>query len=217
LGHSVNENNRHSANDTEKSIDNAILMNVVRQHWENKLEGMDMMKSRHVSSEIDLHLSNINGIIDKLDYEVYCVPSIVSHSKHMQTNEFREYLRLIESMAIGYSAVFGKDITGLILIGLTSKARNVGSAEAYFAGLSDRLSSKLKIYDALIKKHKEDSDSLSREFIRHKSSIFRFIRKKHIYELKSRMDAKAKKLRKLNNKAERINNVRIRLSMRAKS
>ena len=86
---------------------------------------MEKLKSRQIIATIEGHAANMQRILDSYDYEIFCMPNIVSASKTMTGEDFDTYLKFIESIATGYYSVFDKDLTTLILVGLTYKARNL--------------------------------------------------------------------------------------------
>ena len=93
--------------------DTAMLKNVVRQNWRGKLEELDKVRGRALAAEMDSHLASIAKTIDPLDYEIFCVPNMISHSKHLSRDEFSRYLRLMEVMAEGYSSILEGRSPGL--------------------------------------------------------------------------------------------------------
>ena len=70
---SVSEPNHPSVN---------FLKGIVRQQWASKLENSinDKQTSKQMITYIETHISNMNGIVDQLDYELFCIPHIISHS-----------------------------------------------------------------------------------------------------------------------------------------
>lgn len=190
---------------------------VIRQHWREKLTEVEKSKGKQVSAEIDAHLSNINAVIDPIDYEAFCVPNIIQHSKHMQKEDFSAYLRLIEAMAVGYSEHLGKDLTNLILIGVTSKGRSVGSAEKYLGLLLTDINKRMNYYQNNINKRSKGINIMYGRLRAHNSSVLRFFRKRKITMLSKRIDYRTKeldvlqgRLQKYNGIITKINNTRTR-------
>ena len=184
-----------------------MLKGIVRQHWHDKLDSMDKINGKALATEIDMHLANITAIIDPLDYEVFCVPNMIAHSKHMSRDEFSRYLRLMESMAYGYSSIFGSDIAGLALIGISSKAKNVSGVERYHRLLSAHVESKIKTYHGKIEKRKRHVDGLYLRMKMHERSILRFFRKGKISMLTKRIDYGIRRVESLNYKFDKFNGV----------
>lgn len=199
---------------SRKSASEDFLKGVVRQNWHGQLDATDKKYGSQIAAEIDAHLANMRSLPNALDYEVFCIPNIISHSRHMQAEEFRNYLRLLESMAIGYSLTLGSDVANLALIGLTSKAKNAGNLEKHYNALSNRIESKLDRCSVMIERRKRIAERLSVAARRQQRSILRFFRKDRILYLKKRADIEKKRIERLDQEFEGINN--INLDMRAK-
>ncbi len=199
----ANTNNSSIIHDSSSTF----FRNVVRQHWEGKLASLDKAKSKHVAAEIDNHLANMNPLVDKLDYEIFCVPNIIAHSKHISKDEFRDYLKLLESMALGYSSTLGRDLTSLVLIGLTSKARNPASAEKYFKALSSDVQSKVYRYESAITRKRKKVYGLSRVLQKEQKGILRFLRRRRISAVNKRIEYRIKEIEGLNLKLQTFMNV----------
>lgn len=181
------------------------LKAVVRQHWKEKLTEVEKSKGKHIAAELETHLSNMNAILDPIDYEAFCVPNIIQHSKHMQKEDFSNYLKLIESMAIGYSAHLGKDLTSLILIGVTSKGRSVGSAERYLGLLLKNINGRMTFYQNHINMKSRRVTIMSSRLKAHQGSILRFLRKKKINRLTNKIMLTNSELQVLNGKVAKYN------------
>ena len=192
-----------------------FFRNVIRQHWEGKLAGMDKAKSRHVTAEIDSHLSNMNPLVDKLDYEIFCVPNIIAHSRHITKEEFSDYLKLIESLALGYSSTLGRERTSLMLIGLTTKARNLAGAVKYYKSLATDVQSRVYRYESAITRRRKRVYSLAQRLKREEGSILRFFRRKRIVAVNKKIDSSIKEIEELNLKLQAYSNVSA--SMREKT
>ncbi len=202
--------------DTGKVMTNSeMLKDVVRQHWHQKLDGTDKAKVKALANEIDIHLANITNVVDPLDYEIFCVPNMISHSKHMSRDEFDKYLRLMESMAYGYSSVFGSDVAGLALIGISSKAKNVSGVERYHKLLSAHVESKIKTYHSKIEKRKRHVDGLYFRVRTHERSILRFFRRGRISKLTRRIDYGIRRVESLNYKFDKFNGIYRNLKLRS--
>ncbi|MHB1829782.1 MAG: hypothetical protein ACYCO0_00105 [Candidatus Micrarchaeaceae archaeon] len=191
-----------------------FLKGIIRQNWHGQLDTADRKKGRQLAAEIDAHILNMRSLINAIDYEVFCIPNIVSHSKHMQAEELCRYLRLIESMAIGYSSTLGRDVASLAIIGLTSKAKSASSIEKHYNALSNEIESRLDRCGVMIEKRKRKVERLSAAIKVHQRSFLRFFRKGRIAYLKKRADAGRKRIERLDQEFESINN--INLDMRAK-
>lgn len=181
------------------------LKTIVRQHWKDKLVEVEKTKGKHIAVALDAHVANMNSILDPIDYEAFCIPNIIQHSKHMQKEDFSTYLKLIESIAIGYSNHLGKDLTGLILIGVTAKGRSVGSAERHLGTLVNNLNGKVAYYQSHLRKRSRRIEIMSSKLKIHQSSILRFLRKRKINVLTRRITLTNKEVQILNEKVAKYN------------
>lgn len=181
------------------------LKTIVRQHWKDKLTEVEKVKGKHLSAALDIHVANMNAILDPLDYEAFCIPNIIQHSKHMQKEDFSTYLKLIESIAIGYSNHLGKDLTGLILIGVTSKGRSVGSAERHLEMLISSLNGRVAHYQSRINTRSKRMAMMSARLRLHQSSILRFLKKRKINLLTKKITLTNREVQILNQKVEKYN------------
>jgi len=192
----------------DKGTGAAFLRDVVRRQWKDAITGTDKTKCHATAQEIDVHIANMNALIDPLDYEIFCVPNIVSYSKHMQSEEFTRYLQHLEALAAGYSSMLGRDITGLVMIGMTSKARTVKSVERYHKMLYDEIDAKFIGYNTIIQKKKEHIDRLSLRVTKHRRSILGFFRRGKIRVLSSRIEHGKRKVDRLSKKLETLEGVK---------
>lgn len=191
-----------------------FLKDVIRRQWYDAI-GTDKVKSHATAAEIDLHIANMNALIDPLDYEIHCIPRIVSHSKQMQKEEFARYLKQIEALATGYSSMLGKELTGLLLIGLTTKARSTKGVEKYHKMLSDEIDGKIQLYGTRIERRKVRIDRLSLKAVSYRRGIFSFFRRGKVLMLNKRIYSTTRRVEALNKKFDRLNG--IKMSMKAKA
>lgn len=191
------------------------MKNVVRQHWETKLEAIDKTKSKEVAAVIDAHLNNLTPLVDQLDYEIFCIPNIVSHSKHITKDELSVYLRYIESLAMGYSSTLGKELTSLVLIGLTSKARNMASAQKYYTTLSEAIDAQAKVYESKIGKRKRRVVVISSRMQKYNSSLLRLFRQGKIKALGRKLNLTTREIEALTLKLQTFSNIKASMKERA--
>ncbi len=208
MQHDAVESNHPSTN---------FLKGMVRQQWASKLESSvnDKQLSKQMIAKIETHISNMNGIVDQLDYELFCIPHIISHSKHMAKEDLYKYLGLVESIAVGYSSIHGKMITSLLMIGLTSKAKNFGGAEKYYNAVSGDIESKLSTFNRFIERKNARIDRLSSLAARHNRGIFRIFRRKRVASINRRITRSRKRIEMLKKSASSISD--IQRSMKLKS
>ncbi|MDE1834310.1 MAG: hypothetical protein KGH64_03150 [Candidatus Micrarchaeota archaeon] len=197
---------------------NDALKNVIRQHWMEKLDVLEKAKgSKHVSVALETHLSNMAAITDPIDYEAFCVPNIIQHSRHMGKEDFDTYLKLLESMAIGYSNHLGKDLTGLLLIGITSKGRSISSARRYHTILVNEIGGKVSKYQERINRKTKTIETMSKRLQLHQRSIFRFLKKRKITALAKKINAKHSKMDYYKQRLDQYNAMLIKIKETAKA
>jgi hypothetical protein len=153
---------------------------------------------------MESHILNIADLVDALDYEVFCVPNIISHSKHMSKDEFGRYLRLMEAMAEGYSAIFGSDMAGLALIGISFKAKNATGVEKYHKLLTSRIESRANKYHFSIEKGKKHMDGIYLRMRSYERGFLRFFTRGKREKLAKKIDRGLDRMRRLNGKYDRL-------------
>lgn len=194
-----------------------FLKGMVRQQWASKLENSvaDKQLSRQIVAGIERHISNMNGIVDQLDYELFCIPNIISHSKHMSEEELYRYLGLMESVAVGYSSMHGRHITSLLMVGLTAKAKNPAGIGKYYRAVSNKVESKLQAYNSILEKRKVRIGRLSILAKRNGSGIFRIFRRKRVAAINQRIDLGMRRMESLNSKVGAITDTQRSMKLRA--
>lgn len=205
---SVSEPNHPSVN---------FLKGIVRQQWASKLENSinDKQTSKQMITYIETHISNMNGIVDQLDYELFCIPHIISHSRNMTKEELFKYLRLVESIAVGYSSIYGRLITSLLMIGLTAKTKNLGSIEKYYRDVSGDIESKIIAYNNLIEKRHARIVRLSDIADRHSKGILKIFRRRRVAAIRRRIDRGRKCLDSLNKRMDSISDINRSMKLKA--
>ena len=90
------------------SLEKAALKDIIRRRWETEL-GTGRQQSKEVKDQLDTHISNVKGILNNYDYEIFCMPNVIANTKTMSRNDTKDYLKHIEALAVGYSSVFGNN------------------------------------------------------------------------------------------------------------
>ena len=181
-----------------------MLKEIVRRNWHGKLEIIDKAGTKTLAAQMEAHILNITDLVDALDYEVFCVPNIISHSKHMSKDEFGRYLRLMEAMAEGYSGMFGTDMAGLALIGISSKAKNAAGVEKYHKLLTSHIESKANKYHFSIEKGKKRMDSIYLRMRSYERGLLRFFTRGKRDRLAKKMDRGLERMYLLNGKYDKL-------------
>ncbi len=184
-----------------------MLKDIIRRNWHGKLEIVDKAGTKNLAADMETHILNMTDLVDALDYEVFCVPNIISHSRHMSKEEFGRYLKLMEAMAEGYSAMFGRDLAGLALIGISSKAKNANGVEKYHKLLSGYIESRIKRYHAHIEKRKKRVDGIYLKMRAHERGFLRFFMKGRLVRLERQMDRSMDHVHALNLRYDKLNSI----------
>ncbi len=186
------------------SFETDILRKVVKDSWRGKL--LDEKTEPHGSATIQLldeHAARMEVLLKNLDYEAICMQNIIGNSKHMSIPELRSYLAFIEKLAVGYQHIFTTDITDIILIGLTSKARDLKSIKKYHEKLVSGIEKNLTTYTSKSSKEERVLNQIATELHKKNKGIFKFMRKGEITLMQKVINSKK---RKLNRYSKRINN-----------
>ncbi len=165
------------------SLEKAALKDIIRRRWETEL-GTGRQQSKEVKDQLDTHISNVKGILNNYDYEIFCMPNVIANTKTMSRNDTKDYLKHIEALAVGYSSVFGSDLATLLLIGLTCKSRSVSSIAKYYDNFSSDINRKAVYYDNLLQKHSDFMSRVNYEIKVTESGLLKFFRKKKVVKLK---------------------------------
>jgi hypothetical protein len=191
------ERNSRDVQDNPTIEVNAIKK-IVRENWESKL------KEKGTNLEIlGKHVEFMTRELGSIGYETMCMQNIVSHTKHMSNAELLAYTHLVEALAIGYKSRFGWDFGGLLVAGVTSVSKDLRSVRKHFDYLVSYLSENSAVFDRAIEREMRNTDRLNFELSKKDSGILRFLRKKDILLLKSRIKAKQAKISRFKSRKER--------------
>ena len=181
------------------SVEKAMLKDVIRKRWENEL-APGRQQSKEAKDQLDSHLANIKNVLNNYDYEIFCMPNIITNTKSMSRSEMREYLKHMEALATGYSSVFDSDLATLLLIGITCKSRSVSSIAKYYGNLSSDINKKIEYYDRLLQRHSDFISRVNYEIKVTESGFFRFFRKKKATRLKTIAHKRSNRIRAIEKK-----------------
>ncbi len=193
------------------SLDRIALKEVIRKKWESEFD-QGKAPSKEVKEQLGVHASNMKGILNNYDYEIFCMPNIIANTKSMSKPEVKEYLKHMEALAVGYSSVFNSDLATLILIGITCKSRNVHSIARYYETLSFDISKRISRYEKMLQKNSDFASRINYEIKTAESGFFRFLRKKRVTRLRTRASARSIKIKKIQGKLSRYGEVKAKMS-----
>ncbi len=177
------------------SFETDILRKVIKDSWRGKLlSDKTEPKSAATVELLDEHAAKMEVLLKNLDYEAICMQNIISNSKHMSIPELRSYLMFIEKLAIGYQHIFTTDITDIILIGLTSKARDLKSIKKYHESLVGGIEKNLSRYTGRSSKEEKALNQIAAELHKKNKGVFKFLRKGEITLMQKAINSKRRKL-----------------------
>ncbi|MGC8479116.1 MAG: hypothetical protein ACP5M9_00390 [Candidatus Micrarchaeia archaeon] len=193
----INTNNRVNTFEEE------AMRKVIKESWRGKLLDNSEPKTAGTLQLLDEHAAKMEVLLKNLDYEAICMQNIIINSKHMSLPELRSYLLFIEKLAVGYQSIFTPDITDIILIGLTSKARDLRSIKKYHESLISGVEKNVVKYSSRISKEEKALNQIAAELNKKNRGIFKFLRKGEIRIMQRIITSKKRKLSKYNNKSKK--------------
>ena len=120
--------------------------------------------------------------------------------QHLQMNLLKSYLTFIEKLAVGYQNIFTPEITDIILIGLTAKARDLRSIKKYHELLISGIERKVGSYNTRMSKEEKALNQIARELNKKNKGIFKFLRSGEIQLMQKIINNKKRKLTKYGKK-----------------
>ena len=179
----------------QNSYEFDLFKKVVKDSWRSNLvEGKSDPKNLQTIQLLDEHSAKMEMLLKNLDYEAICMQNIISNSKHMSIPELKNYLTLIEKLAVGYQHIFTSDITDIILIGLTSKARDLKSIKKYHESLLSGIESNLNSYNGKSSKEEKMLNQIAMELHKRNKGVFKFLRKGEIKLLEKIITSKKRRI-----------------------
>lgn len=179
------------------TIEASAIKRVVRENWESRLNekgtGLDILNE---------HAAFMTREFDALDYETLCMQNIAARAKHMSRGELLEYTRAIEALAVGYKARFGAEFGMLLVAGMALVSRDAKSAKRHLDYFLNHLSESESAYGKAIDKEIRRLERLDSRMKSRNSGILRFLRKKEIGRLSSRIGAGRERITKLGRKKD---------------
>lgn len=184
----LNNEARTSGSGYVSNLETDAVKRVVREGWESRLK------------EKGTNLAILNEHMEfmekefSINYGAICMPSMATHSKHMSRGELEAYVKLIETLAIGYKSRFGADFSSLMIVGASVLSKDLKTARKQFDVFLAHLSKVSGKYSNLMDKESRNIEALRLELARKESGILRFFRKREIMLLRSRMRARERRI-----------------------
>ncbi|VVB76934.1 Uncharacterised protein [uncultured archaeon] len=160
------------------------IKNVVRSDWEVSA------KQGNVSIVLLNKIAEfMRNEMRSIDYEAICMRNIVANSKQMSKEDFHDYAYVLKALTKGYKVRFGPEFANLMLVGVTSVAKDPNSARKHLDNLVDNLYGKASVYDARLHKEIIKAGAMEVQLKSKESSIIaRIFKKNEISRLKAGLD-----------------------------
>ncbi|MDE1854853.1 MAG: hypothetical protein KGH57_00835 [Candidatus Micrarchaeota archaeon] len=177
------------------TIEANAIKKIVRENWESKL------KERGTSLDIlNEHAEFMTKEFGAMNYETLCMQNIAARSKHMSKGELAAYTRTIEALALGYKARFGPEFAEPLIAGVALLSKDVRSARKHLDYFVSHVSDSAAKYELRITRETGMLERIDSEFRRKNSGMLRFLRKREIDALGSRLRATKVRILKLERK-----------------
>ena len=153
---------------------------VVREAWQSKL--------KEQGTNVDIlgkHAAFMNGVLESVDYEVVCMPSVASHTKHMSRGELMVYTKFLETLAVGYKSRFGPEFANLMIAGLALVSKDLRTARSHFDNFVSDLGKISEAYERRSARVSKKIEELDKELGRKQSGMLRFFRKRAIQSIRA--------------------------------
>ncbi len=189
-----------------ETVETDILKRVIRENWKASVGGVERLNKGAVTA-YDEHAQNMRKLLNTLDYEIISMPNIVSNTKRMQKDEIAAYLAAIEALAVGYYDLLDKELTSLVMIGLSYKAKDISTMLKYLASLTAEIEARVNAYKGRATRESRRLDLLYAELKQNESSIMRIFKRKRITSLRDRAGRRTSRFNKLNVKVQRYSDL----------
>jgi hypothetical protein len=173
-----------------------ILKSVIRENWKERI-GTSEKLNKAMLNALDEHVNSMRVLLNTLDYEVLGMPNVVVNSKKMQRTEVAAYLAAIEAMAYGYTNLFGRELTNVIMIGLSYKAKDLNTASNYMGLLTNEVEKRAGSYTVKIGRESKSLERTSIQLRRAQSGLLRFFRGKKMIRLRKKIQKSSTSINRL--------------------
>ncbi len=175
-----------------------VIKNVVRSDWE--------VCAKKGSTSIVL-LNKISEFMRNemsMDYEALCMKNIAAHSQAMPKEDLQQYISMLQALQTGYKTKYGQEVANLLMVGVTSVARDSQSAKKHFDSLLGSINGRAEAYNAAAVKESTKVQDLSRELeAKERSVITRIFKKGEIRTIRKRIGARKERIARIEKKKEK--------------
>jgi len=185
---------------TNSTIETNAVRKVLRENWASKLK-----EKESCIEVLERHAEFMNREFGSLDYEASCLQNIALHARHMSKGELLAYTKFVEALAVGYKSKFGLDFSGLLIAGVTLVSIDMRTLKKHFDYFVTHLYQNSDVYAKRLDRELTRIEKLNSEICRKDSGILKFLRKKEVASLRSRVKSKQAKIGRLQGKRTRYN------------
>lgn len=175
-----------------------VIKNVVRNDWE--------MSAKNGNASIAL-LNKISEFMRSemsMDYEALCMKNIAAHSQAMPKEDLRQYVCMLQALQTGYKTKYGQEVANLLMVGVTSVARDSQSAKRHFDSLLSGIYGSAEAWNAAAVRESTKVQDLSRELqAREASIISRIFKKGEIRSIRKRIGVRKGRIARMERKKEK--------------
>ncbi len=183
---------RHGA---VNSYEAEIFRRVIKENWKSRVSDEN---SKQVVAMLEEHAAFMQKLFNSYEYEIVSLPNVIATCKRLSRAETRQYLKMIEALAVGYKRRYNEHMVSLLLAGLAIKAKDIDAAKRYFGLLTGELEGKVTYYSTAANAQNRRIDAMNFTLSCMEASLFaRFFKKGELRQLKKKLDRGAKKKRKL--------------------
>jgi len=176
-----------------------VIKNVVRDDWEiSAKKGNASIVLLNKVSEF------MRNEMNSMDYEAICMKNIAAHSQVMPREDLRNYIYTIQALETGYKRRYGPEVSNLLMVGVTSVARDPRSARKHLDSLLNDIYCSADACNAATIKESTRVQDLSRELQKKEANfIIRLLKKGEIVRIKSKIGGKKGKIDRIERKKEK--------------
>lgn len=197
-----NKEHENRGDETNASFDREILRRIIKESWRGNLGEVDKSNGQTLAL-LDDHATRMEKILQTLDYEVLCMPNVISNSRRMTRRELNAYLACLEALAIGYKYRFDNDFVNIFLAGLVLKAKDLGGVRKCISLFIKELETRAEYYKARSERHGKGAELLTSQINKRRSSLLRFFKRGEILVLNRRLTRRNMLIKKFSGKADK--------------
>ena len=175
-----------------------VIKNVVRSDWEvcAKKSNASIVLLNRIS---EFMRSEMNS----MDYEALCMKNIAAHSQRMPKEDLKPYLCMLQALQKGYKQRYGQEVSNLLMVGVTSVARDSQSAKKHLDSLLGEIYVSVDKCNSAAVKESTRVQRMSRDLQSKEASVIsRIFKKGEIRRMKARIERRKGRISKIERKKD---------------